>query len=204
MKSVWLSIIAFFFPSTQEEKMIEKVTPLSFANKRKTIQVQDVIALSWFTDQQVRAAIHLNKFHNSRHAQKLLSALLSAYLVTLPEASYVILPIPLSKQRMRARGFNQVSVVVQEAIQTNKRFTLNTKALTRIRHTPPQTTLSKKERRTNVSGAFALAPDFIHHIRDVHILLIDDVVTTRSTLCEAKATLLPHKPLSIICIALAH
>jgi predicted amidophosphoribosyltransferase len=60
--------------------------------------------------------------------------------------------------------------------------------LRRNRETTPQATLSKKERARNLSGAFsAHIPD---SLRNAHLLLVDDIATTGSTLQQATKTLL--------------
>lgn len=116
------------------------------------------------------------KYHGSKH-------LIESWLlfVPFPEAEYdIIVPVPLHKRRFLERGFNQAE---QMARCLADRVELPMKhVLLRRRYTKPQAQCSGRERRHNVEGAFTLAPDMAAVVKGKRILLIDDVVTTGSTL----------------------
>jgi ComF family protein len=111
-----------------------------------------------------------------------------------------IVPIPLAKKRKAERGYNQIEEVLRY-VRTDSVLHIETRALKRIRNTRPQTKLTRKERAQNVADAFLVTKP--ERIRNKNIILIDDVVTTGATLQAAKAALMPHKPASVACIALA-
>jgi ComF family protein len=111
--------------------------------------------------------------------------------------------VPLSHKRKKERGYNQVELVAQRAC-TKTSARLEKHILLKVRHTPPQTTLSKSERLKNVVGAFGIHDHTAEKISGKHIILLDDVTTTGATLHAAKAALLPHSPASVTCLALAH
>ncbi len=96
--------------------------------------------------------------------------------VLLPET---IIPVPLHKNRQRARGYNQ-SLVFAKQVAKRLKLNVNTSLCSRIINTDPQSSLPMKTRRKNVKNAFELnqskAPD--------HIALVDDVITTGSTINE--------------------
>jgi len=97
-----------------------------------------------------------------------------------------VIPIPLHRRRLRQRGFNPVALLAKAvANQFSLRF-LPT-ALERTRDTPSQTGLGRAQRLANVKGAFRYrgAPSPPHSV-----WLVDDVVTTGSTLSEAARVLL--------------
>lgn len=204
MKLNFSSLFDLIFPITEDERILASCTSDLFLRKLQPTHTNSICALTAFRDPQVRSAIHLNKFHYHPKAQTLLSALLQEYLLQLPAASYIIIPIPLSAKREKERGYNQVTIVAKAAISTMKQMTLRTDILKRTRHTPPQTSLSKKERADNIKGAFAVAQAHPEKITGAHILLLDDVCTTGATLAQAKAALLPYHPASITCVAFAH
>ena len=89
-----------------------------------------------------------------------------------------LIPVPLHAARLRQRGFNQSLLLAQHAgdllgIEVKE-------ALIRTRRTDPQVNLGSEQRTINVAGAFAVQPSF--PVADLSIVLIDDVITTGSTL----------------------
>ena len=90
----------------------------------------------------------------------------------------VLLPIPLSTQRLSERGFNQALMLAHHL----SRAKTQSQTLLRMRDTPAQSSLKRSERLTNLTGAFAVAPLMALHLRGKKILLIDDVVTSGATL----------------------
>ncbi|NPV01692.1 MAG: ComF family protein [Brevinematales bacterium] len=92
--------------------------------------------------------------------------------------------IPLSRQSLKVRGYNQVDYIL------DRLKIPYTPLLERKEHPTHQSRLSQKERRESVRGQFPLLPDTQGVIRDKKILLIDDIFTTGSTVEEGTATLL--------------
>lgn len=204
MKLDFKTILELFFPPSQDEKNISDCTVEAFVRKLSSMEKNGVISLLSFTDTQVRSAIHLNKFHYHPHAQKILQGVLSAWITTLPKKEYLLIPIPLSSKRERERGFNQV-VILTKSLHTQFSYvTTDTSILKKVRHTPAQTSLGKRERLLNIKNAYRVIPTTAQSLRDKHIILLDDVTTTGATLAEAKAALLLQYPASILCVALAH
>ena len=99
----------------------------------------------------------------------------------------LLLPLPLHPSRLRTRGFNQ-SLEIARATSKTLGIPLNPELLTRIRATPPQAGLPLKERGRNVRGAFECGGD----LAGQRILLMDDVMTSGSTLREAARILKLH------------
>lgn len=99
----------------------------------------------------------------------------------------VVVPVPTTPRRRRARGYNQAELVARQVAHA-RTLPLHL-ALTRSADAPSQTSLSPLERRGNVRGAFAPSEDAWGSIGDSHVLLVDDVLTTGSTASEAADTL---------------
>ncbi|MCH2169884.1 ComF family protein [Myxococcota bacterium] len=97
----------------------------------------------------------------------------------------LIVPVPLHPRKLRARGFNPAAELAR-VLARRQGVPLDTRTLERIRNTPSQTALGRSARGHNVRGAFRARP--LHHTAK-HIWLVDDVVTTGSTLSEAAAAL---------------
>ncbi|MCK5083911.1 MAG: ComF family protein [Candidatus Omnitrophica bacterium] len=93
-----------------------------------------------------------------------------------------IVPIPLFSSRLRERGYNQSQLLAEE-IGHKYKINLSLNNLARIRETEHQTLLSRKERWTNICGAFRIK----HPVRfsGKNILIIDDLLTTGATASEA-------------------
>ncbi len=89
-----------------------------------------------------------------------------------------IVPVPLHSRRLRERGFNPAALIARELARTTGAH-FEPRLLVRRRYTPSQTGLGREARRRNVEGAFACQPGFAF---PGSIWLVDDVVTTRSTL----------------------
>lgn len=90
----------------------------------------------------------------------------------------VVIPVPLHPRRLRARGFNPAAVLGR-ALAEFSGAPMCTRSLRRLRDTPSQTGLDRRERRRNVAGAF-LCSGQVPRV----VWLVDDVVTTGSTLSE--------------------
>jgi ComF family protein len=97
----------------------------------------------------------------------------------------VVVPVPLHPTRKRERGFNQAELLV-ELLSAHAGLTMSN-ALERIRYTTTQTAFDRTERMENLHNAFRLRKKA--HVRGLRVLLIDDVLTTGSTLSECARVL---------------
>ncbi len=97
----------------------------------------------------------------------------------------LVLPMPLSTQRLRARGFNQALELARHLAPEKNDPTL----LLRILDTPPQSALSRADRLRNVEQAFAVEPERSTLVAGKRIVLIDDVMTSGASLFAAATAL---------------
>lgn len=206
MKLHYTQLLRFIFPPSEDERIINGVAIDDLLQIYTNTPTHNALALLPYSDPRVRSAIHLVKFHNHTHARNTLACVLAKYLAQRAEPIVTLIPIPLSSKRRRARGHNQVSTIIKSAIGTNARFFLEERVLLRPVHTLPQTSLSRSARLVNISGVFSIggSRQVQEAIAGTHIVLVDDVTTTGTTLKEAKHILQKLKPASITCIALAH
>ncbi len=97
--------------------------------------------------------------------------------------SGVLVPIPLHSSKLRKRGYNQAEILAKGLSERLGIPTFN--LVERVRNTKSQAQLGRKERMENVKDAFALKSKFIIHnseFRKMTIFLVDDILTTGSTL----------------------
>lgn len=171
-----------------------------------------ITTLLSYREKATEDCIRALKYDRSEHAAVLLAEILADYLReetaslrAFSQKPISIIPLPLHANRAAERGFNQISLVLNHLPHEFHDGTLaniNEEALVRIRETEQQTHLSRGERLANVKGAFAVA--HLDAVLDVHVILVDDVMTTGATLSEAARPLSNLGiPVSIIALARA-
>jgi ComF family protein len=131
----------------------------------------------------IRDLIHSFKYSQKTHLRNPLALLtlegVGGFLAE--QKLHLIVPVPLHRSRLRQRGFNQ-AVLLGRVISRHTSLSMLTDVLTRTRPTTPQIDLSAAERRMNVKGAFTVNRPAL--VAGKRILLLDDVMTTGSTMDE--------------------
>lgn len=112
----------------------------------------------------------------------------------------IIIPIPLHRLRRIERGYNQ-SYYIAKGIAANFNTKLKPKLLKRSRITSSQTKLSKVERRANIKGAFSVTNP--KQLNGKNILLVDDVITTGSTVSECAKILKENGAKNVFAVSAA-
>lgn len=112
----------------------------------------------------------------------------------------LIMPVPLHRRRLRERGFNQ-SVILAREIARAHSIHLDFETLKRTIYTKPQTNLGRKQRSTNVKGAFEVADR--ERVEGKRVVLIDDVYTTGSTVGECARVLIKNGAAEVAVLTLA-
>jgi ComF family protein len=97
------------------------------------------------------------------------------------ERADALLPMPLSKERLQHRGYNQALLLAQQLNRDKTRPDL----LLRIKDTPAQHTLKRAQRLTSLNDAFAIEPLKFANIQGARVVLVDDVMTSGASLYAA-------------------
>jgi len=169
---------------------------------------EPIVSLGILTE-PLKTLIHRIKYeHRWRLAEQLANRLLARpEVIAVLETVELIIPVPLHPRRQRERGYNQAELIARQlcrgfrSIRDPSQLTVLNVAR-RIRPTQTQTSLqSRVQREQNVADAFEL----IHPaaINNRHIALLDDVLTTGSTLSSPPRSLQPAKPAGFPAIVLA-
>lgn len=203
MLYIFQQLVDFIFPRPEAVKLLEGVTERQTKELFRLHQISGITALSSYENPIIKSAITANKFYKYERAASLLSPLVMKYLETLPLKPTVLVAIPLSKQREKERGYNQVLRILQ-FVKTKNKINIDTTLLEKVLDTTPQTSLNRTARLANPKGAFVakISKPFPYK----RIIIVDDVVTTGATLSEAKKSLLTQAPkdCEIISLAIAH
>jgi ComF family protein len=154
---------------------------------------------AYFDENPIRPAIHFLKYRNHKAMAMALARLLADAYRRFDLIGDVIVPVPLHASRLRERGYNQCELLANELSQVLK-LPINTTALQRTRQTKSQMTLNAAERHQNLMGAFFCQPK---NLTQRHVLLIDDVCTTGTTLDTCAEALMQSGASSVWGLTLA-
>lgn len=135
----------------------------------------------------LRNSLHRYKFGSRSDLHASFAQMMCSQILSFGCTDFdAVVPVPLSEERLRERGFNQSELLAKDIA---KRFHVPcvSNALKKCRNTKRQSELHENQRSKNVLGAFALSsPDAV---RGKKVLLVDDIFTTGATMREAAKTL---------------
>ena len=128
----------------------------------------------------MRTLVHALKFHDRHDVRRLLGKwMLEAGRELMADAE-VVVPVPLARRRLLQRRFNQAAILAQEVARLSD-LGYEPLVLERTRSTASQVGLTRDARRRNVAGAFVVPPRAADRVRGRKVVLVDDVITTGST-----------------------
>lgn len=169
------------------------------------INLEGAYSLYYFTKGgKVQSLMHHFKYKNMPQIGNTLGAIAGSQLATNPGFASVdfIIPVPLHKSRLKERGYNQ-SACFAQGLAEKLDGIVEEDNLIRKRATQTQTHRSRFERFENMQEVFAV--NNTDRLKDKHVLLVDDIVTTGSTLeaCAIPLLQIEGLKLSIATIAYA-
>lgn len=167
----------------------------AFERLARRFEVEDAAALFFFgSESDYRRIIYGIKYGGRRQLGRQMGALLGTYLAKSRSfgGCQAVVPVPLHPLRRWKRGYNQAEEIARGVAQAMG-LPLETHLLRRSRYTKTQTKLSGGAKTRNVQGAFRTDPRrtaALHAAGIRHLLLVDDVLTTGSTLAACASPLL--------------
>lgn len=155
----------------------------------------------WYQE-RVRQSIHRYKFKGVRGYDQVYGRLVAQCIRDHLAGQYDLITwVPLSQERRRQRGYDQAMLLaLSTALELDD---IAAETLRKVRHTDAQSGLGQKDgaRRANVLGAYQITdPELVAGKR---LLLIDDVITTGSTISECARMLRTAGAADVVCATLA-
>ncbi|MGQ9620219.1 MAG: ComF family protein [Bacteroidales bacterium] len=168
-------------------------------------RVEKSAAFSYYTKgSRIRKIIHALKYRGVKELGNIMGRI---YAGQLKDSGFfqgidVIVPVPLHPSKQKKRGYNQ-SECICEGISEVTGLPTDTSTLRRISFSGTQTNRSRYDRWLNVEGIFGI--NDYETLRGKHILLVDDVITTGSTVesCVNELLKIENVKVSVIAIAWA-
>ena len=161
---------------------------LEYSPPARTLEQAVEIAVLLPYHETCRTLVHAFKYHGIPSVAYLMGTMMArkswARFSQFPSA--LLVPVPLHPQKLNERGYNQ-SLKLAEGFAAFTGQEIGDTLLSRRVYTGTQTALGQEERRRNVQGAFAFSGETA--LRDRPVILIDDVMTTGSTLAECARAL---------------
>ncbi len=165
--------------------------------------IEKAAAFSFYTkDSRIRKLIHQLKYKGIKEIGSELGRIYGNSLKSsgFLEEIDLIIPVPLHPSKKRQRGFNQ-SDLISRGISETTGIPMDSDLLVRKTVSKTQTRKSRYDRWTNVQDIFRVTDQ--DRLKDLHILLVDDVITTGSTIEACTNEILKAENVKVSVVALA-
>ncbi len=158
-------------------------------------------AVAHYND-RLRDLVHGLKYADQHHGGRLFASWLALAGKELVADADLIVPVPLARWRLWRRRFNQAAVLAR-AVSAKSGKPYAPMLLRRTKATTSQVGLTADQRRRNVQGAFAVPEGLRDRLQGRQVLLVDDVITTGSTVDAAAGALIRAGAAAVDVLALA-
>lgn len=175
----------------------EKIQPTVEAGGKKLPGISQIVYFYRYKNGACAAAIKAFKYQSVREIGESFCRLIVQSLDRDFFQNVVVVPVPLHRRRQNERGFNQSEVVARAL---GKGRVLD--GLEKIVDTKAQARLDRKDRYNNLHNSFAPKND-LKKVKGKAVILVDDVITTGSTMSACAKIIALYQPKEIIGLALA-
>ncbi len=199
LRDFWVVIYEYILPLRKNFDVVKNLSQKDLLNlpKAETVQNMDwVHPLFKYKDRRVKAIIWELKYKDNTLPLETIGKLIFDEIVALAsdvlifdaEAKFLLIPIPITNTKRVERGYNQSEYIAKAVLENDSEHILlyAPQWFSKIKETLPQShSHSKEERMKNLNDSF----EANKNVEGKYVILIDDVVTTGTTLLEAKKTL---------------
>lgn len=210
----------FLFPLSKEEKILYALSPqqaLELFKRAPPSPIPDTISFFAYKDPCVRRMVWCIKYKRSLHcsiiAAYALKIMLTEVKTKFPKIDLMyIIPMPITKRRRKERGYNQCEIICHELnnILNDHTIIIREDILIRTIHKSRQTLKDRSHRLESAKGIFSLTltKDTTKNgnvlSQNSLIIVLDDVITTGSTIKEAMDTFRREGFENVVGISVAH
>lgn len=209
------SLFDFILPKDPEISEIEDMSENHIQEnipRANDIKNSSFIAVFQYKNKIIRKSIWAIKYNKNRKIINKFSKIMHEFIIENISDEIIfsafndpiLMPIPMHKNDVKKRGYNQSELIAKEIsnIDENKNFNISLNALDKIKETPHQSALkNKQERIKNLKNCFVADTSVVG---GRNVILIDDVITTGTTMSEAKSALKAAGAKKVIGFSLAH
>jgi len=205
-------VLDLLFPQERPTELsVDKI--IEELKKPESLNDPDIIVLSDYKQTLAKKLIWELKYKNNEHSAKILSEIMYAEIIGYLNdwimfedfKNPLLIPVPLSKEKLEKRGYNQTEVLVTHIMELDEEKNLSSefKAISKIKDTSDQSSLKTKAARLkNLKGCFKVIDP--EKIENRNIIIVDDVITTGATIKEVKKILKKAGARKIKAICVAH
>lgn len=214
IKEFFAFLLDIFLPLRSDFQIVKNLSQEDIHNLPKADKILDeswITSLFQYKNRKVKAIVWELKYRENTLPLETIGKMIfeeilfeiGDLLLFNQNAEFILLPIPMTDNSKAERGYNQSELICRSIIENDneRRLLYAPQWFLKVKETPKQSKSgSKEERIKNLAGSFRAD----ERISGRYVFLVDDVVTTGSTLKEARETLLLARALDVFAFTIAH
>lgn len=212
MRKLWKAFLEIVFPPSELTAHIEA---LARNNNLRSLPEAEKTTEPWmnalfaYRDRSVRTLVWQTKYQANSALIEAVGSLLAEEIMHVlgeknlfADGTWILVPIPASSAHKKEKGFNQTELLCREIMKnTPNSLVYKPNVLKKIKETKPQTSVkNRNEREQNVMDSMTA----LSEVEGKNVIVIDDVITTGSTIQEARRALKEGGAKEVLAFALAH